>query len=315
MKTGLGRLGFGRLLAVTMVILVCVGMWGCSDDVSFEWERTRRNAKVVGFVDDSLVMVGDYRFWLEVTDSWNGEHLEESGAGNPRLCVYNYRVQEEGPRWCDSVAERNNSGWFGGQLTDSIIWGGNLDKYYTLWKIGETPHKLDMKSEFEGCSKKINVKRMHEWLDGTFIALGSASVNGKTLDDALLASDYGSEYCQYAILDTVEKKIIYKRLDSELKWIKRCDDVRAWGKDILCLLKNVESKNVLMYSNAKVKDSLSFNDYKNYGIYPDEFMGNMLRLGHYICSLNNGEMSENPSVRSMITEIKFIGVNNEIISY
>ena len=118
--------GIKKFQVALVALLACVGMWGCSDDVTFEWERTRRNAKVIGFVDDSLVMVGDYRFWLEVTDSWNGEHLEESGAGNPRLCVYNYRIQEDGPRWCDSVAERNNSGWFGGQLTDSIIWGGNF---------------------------------------------------------------------------------------------------------------------------------------------------------------------------------------------
>ena len=96
---------FKPLFAILAVALACVCMWGCSDDVMFEWENSRRNAKVVGFVDDSLVMVGDYRFWLEVTDTWNGGHYEDTDAGNPRLCVYNYRVQEDGPRWCDSVSE------------------------------------------------------------------------------------------------------------------------------------------------------------------------------------------------------------------
>ena len=192
--------GFNRLIAAAMLTLMCVCMWGCSDDVTFEWERTRRNAKVIGFVDDSLVMVGDYRFWLEVTDSWNGEHLEESGAGNPRLCVYNYRVQEDGPRWCDSVAERNNSGWFGGQLTDSIIWGGDFTAKMRMWKIGEQPHEIAIARRIEdGCSGKFKITSIKQWFDGTFIARGDKSLKE------------GSNSCQYAVLDTITRTITFKR--------------------------------------------------------------------------------------------------------
>lgn len=272
--------GFFRLIGAAMTALICVCMWGCSDDVTFEWERTRRNAKVIGFVDDSLVMVGDYRFWLEVTDSWNGEHLEESGAGNPRLCVYNYRVQEDGPRWCDSVSELHSSSWFYGQLTDSVIWGSGLPNSIKLWKIGEEPHELKLNSEFEGCSKKIDARRIHEWLDGKFIVLGSASVNGKTLENAFLAPVYGDEYCQYAVLDTVAKTVVYKHLDSDIEWIKQCEDVRAWDKDVFCLFLDKNTGNSFVFKNGI--DSIFAPMEK---IYEGHFSGNMMELGVRICSL------------------------------
>ena len=55
------------LFAGAVVALVCGGFVGCTD-VDFHWSENRSNAKVVGFVDDSLVMVGDYRYWEEITD-------------------------------------------------------------------------------------------------------------------------------------------------------------------------------------------------------------------------------------------------------
>ena len=88
------------LFAGAVLALVCGGFVGCTD-VDFTWENVRSGASVVGFVDDSLVMVGDYRCWSEITDKWNGEYINIDGCGHERLCVYNYRVQEDGPRWCD----------------------------------------------------------------------------------------------------------------------------------------------------------------------------------------------------------------------
>ena len=280
MENKMNKFGIEKLLAVLVITFACVCMWGCSDDVTFEWERTRRNAKVIGFVDDSLVMVGDYRFWLEVTDSWNGEHLEESGAGNPRLCVYNYRVQEDGPRWCDSVSELHSSSWFYGQLTDSVIWGSGLPNSIKLWKIGEKPHELKLKPEFEGCSKKIEARRIHEWVDGKFIVLGAASVNGKTLDNAFFAPEYGDEYCQYAVLDTLKRIVSYKRLEKDLEWIKQCDDVRAWEKDVYCLVLNKENGNSFVLKNEV--DSIFAPMEK---LFEGCFSGKMMELGVRICSL------------------------------
>lgn len=259
-------------------------MWGCSDDVTFEWENSRRNAKVVGFIDDSLVMVSDYRFWLEVTDSWNGEHLEDSDAGNPRLCVYNYRVQEDGPRWCDSVSELHSSSWFYGQLTDSVVWGSGLPYSIKLWKIWEKPHAINLKTEFDGCSKRIDARKIHEWYDGKFIVLGAVSVNGKTKDNALLASDYGNEYCQYAILDTTARAITYKRLDKDLEWIKQCDDVRAWGNDVYCFMPGEHAFEAVLLRNGK--DTIEVPIKFTVG----DFWGNVLRPNANLCSFVDGKI-------------------------
>ncbi len=257
--------GMKKFQVVLAVVLACLGIWGCSDDVTFEWEKTRRNAKVVGFVDDSLVMVGDYRFWLEVTDSWNGEHLEESGAGNPRLCVYNYRVQEDGPRWSDSLTnEYDGQRWF--QMTDSVFWRWNGDDIL-LWKVGEKAHEMRLSRKNDGCSQSFKIERIRQWLDGKFIALG-----GKLNGDG--------DICQYAVLDTVAKMIAYKRLDKDLEWIKECDDVRAWGDDIYCLIFDEKDGKSFMLKNEKDRIYAPMDK-----LFEGHFSGNMMELGVRICSL------------------------------
>jgi len=287
MENKVTKFGIEKLLAVLAIAFACECMWGCSDDVSFEWERTRRNAKVIGFVNDSLVMVGDYRFWLEVTDSWNGEHLEESGAGNPRLCVYNYRVQEDGPRWCDSVAERNNSGWFSGQMTDSIIWGGDFTAKMRMWKIGEQPHEIAIARRIEdGCSGKFKITSIKQWLNGTFIARGDKSFNAE------------GDGCQYAVLDTMTRTLMFKRLEKSLEWIKECDDVRAWDKDVYCLALNRESYDAFLIINEFIRDTMMRDEFKlgNYAIV--SFLGNYISLHRTLGKYENNSVKRLTSYSS-----------------
>ena len=54
-----------RLIVAALATLACVGMWGCGDDVSMHWSEERSLGKVVGFVDDSLVIVSTSRYWHE----------------------------------------------------------------------------------------------------------------------------------------------------------------------------------------------------------------------------------------------------------
>ncbi|ACX75218.1 putative lipoprotein [Fibrobacter succinogenes subsp. succinogenes S85] len=280
--------GFEKMLAVLVVAFACECMWGCSDDVTFEWERTRRNAKVIGFVDDSLVMVGDYRFWLESKETWNGGRYDDEDAGNPRLCVYNYRVQEDGPRWCDSVSELHSSSWFYGQLTDSVVWGSGLPNSIKLWKIGEKPHELKLNPEFEGCSKKVDARRIHEWVDGKFIVLGTASVNGKTLENAFFAPEYGDEYCQYAVLDTLKRIVTYKRLEKDLEWIRKCDDLKAIGEDVYCLFLDKRLFNVYVAVNSEIKDSLMKETFKLNRFANVAFIGSYMNIYQSLCAFGNG---------------------------
>ena len=46
-----------RLFAIALAALACVGMWGCTED-RVRWNEDFSGAEIVGFVDDSLVMVG-----------------------------------------------------------------------------------------------------------------------------------------------------------------------------------------------------------------------------------------------------------------
>ena len=277
-----------KLLAVMMTAFACICMWGCTD-VDFRWDESRGREKVVGFVDDSLVIVGDSRCWLEIRDSWIMASEESSGCGRERLCVYNYRVQEDGPRWCDSLSSKKMTGIFAGQMTDSVIWGGEVSKSVQLWKIGEKSHEIKIDKSIEGCSVEFRISSLKQWFDGTFIGRSGES----------LAAD--GDTCNYAVLDTVARTLTYKRLDKELAWIKTCDDVRAWGDDLYCLLLDEKEGNSVVLKNAN--DSIFAPMEK---IYEGHFSGNMIELGVRICSLITDEI--------MCSDVKWTG-NRELEFY
>ena len=271
---------FKPLFAILAVALACVCMWGCGDDVTFRWSDGRGSAEIAGFINDSFVVAMDCREWYEDTETWNGGYYSESSCGHDRMMVYNYRVQENGPRWSDSLTNKSG-GYHWYQMTDSVFWRWDGDNIL-LWKVGEKAHEMRVSRKNDGCSQLFNIKRIHQWLDGNFVALGAASINGKTIDNALLASDYGNEYCQYAILDTTAKIITYKRLDKDLEWIKQCDDVRAWDDDVYCLALDENNGNSFVLKNGV--DSIFAPMEK---IYDGHFSGNMIELGVRVCSLIN----------------------------
>lgn len=319
---------FKPLFAILAVALSCVCMWGCSfeDESHKEWAY-RGDKKVVGFLDDSLVIVGDARRWYEVSDE-DGDIVGLGAWGHHTLYLYNYRVQENGPRWLDSLDNgfENDFEYFRGQLSDSVIWGGGNPNYYdfqndiSFWKIGEKPKKIKIERLFEGCSHKIFAEKMHEWNDGKIIVLGGTSVIDsldpyRYIKNALVTYDSNKAYCQYAILDTTARTITYKRLDKDLEWIKQCDDVRAWGNDVYCLLRKKENLSVLLSVNKIVVDSIEMDDVEKYAVYPAVFAGDMLYLGDYICFLNNEKMQKYPNVRTYLREIKFIDSKNNVVSY
>ena len=261
------RNGMNKLLTVTAV-LACVCMWGCTD-VDFRWEKGRSSESVIGFVDDSLVIVGDYRCWLEIRDSWIMASEESSGCGRERLCVYNYRVQEDGPRWCDSLPDKKMTGIFAGQMTDSVIWGGEVSKSVQLWKIGEKSHEIKLTKESDGCSVEFRISSLKPWLDRTFIGRSGES----------LAAD--GDTCNYVVLDTLLRTLTYKRLDKDLEWIKKCDDVRAWGNDVYCVILDDEGENshILKNRNDLIPTPRKFAI--------GGFWGDMIKLSGNICSITD----------------------------
>ncbi len=134
---------FKPLFAILAVALACVCMWGCGDDFErkwgpIEWSSPRTVGGVIGFVDDSLVIVSDWRHWSQEQDGFVYDGGTISGIGHQGLRVYNYRVQEEGPRWTDTLDNANTNGftYLVGQLSDSVIWGGNGNSSFSFWKLG-----------------------------------------------------------------------------------------------------------------------------------------------------------------------------------
>jgi hypothetical protein len=252
-------------------------MWGCTD-VDFRWRDVRDDAKILGFVDDSLAMVGDYHCWEEYVDEWNGNYVEHYGCGRDRLCVYNYRVQENGPRWCDSLMSDNKAFDFKGQFSDSVVWGGDVSSSIKLWKIGEKPHEIKLKKIKEDCSKEFVVSSVQYWLNGTFFVKGETSLTA------------GDGKCQYAVLDTMARTLTYKRLDDNLEWIKKCDDVRALEKDVYCLALDRVSYDTYLIVNDSVKDTMMSDEFKlgNYAMV--FFMGNYITLQRTLCKYENNDV-------------------------
>lgn len=266
MKHLLNKFEIERLLAVLTLAFVCICMWGCSED-RIRWNEGFSGAEIVGFVDDSLVMVGSYQMRTESHEGLFEPYWDVIESGHERLCVYNYRIQEEGPRWCDTLGEYNMTNAFRGQMTDSIIWGGDMPNSIRLWKIEESQHQIKLKKLTEGCSGEFGVASVKQWLDGKFIARGDKSLNA------------GGDSCQYAVLDTIEKTLIYKRLDDDLKWIQKCNDVRAWGDDVYCSAPSEQPLEGRILKNNI--DTLSSPLIFSRGV----FWGKMIELRASICRL------------------------------
>lgn len=285
-------------------VVACVGVLsGCSDDVSFRWNEYQ-DARIVGFVDDSLAIVTDCRHWIETTEGWNGSYDEETGRGHTRLCLYNYRVQLNGPVWCDSLDDKNShnvyveQGPVKGQLSDSIVWGGSVGRSISFWKIGEKPHEMQMSEKYEGCSVGFEPQRLRTWLDGKVLALGE-TMNVENVNA-----------CQYAVLDTNEKTITYKRLDENLKWIQKCDDVRAWDEDVYCLFYDTDFANVYLKIDNKVKDSMVV---ENQGWYSGAFFeGHLILVDGNLCDYKDSWVCY---PRQGILKIGFHAENGIILNF
>ena len=266
MKHLLRKFELQRLIVVAVTAIACVCMWGCSED-RVRWNEGFSGAEIVGFIDDSLVMVGSYQMRTESHEGLFEPYWDVIESGHERLCVYNYRVQEEGPRWCDTLGEYNMTNAFCGQMTDSIVWGGDMPNSIRLWKVGESQHQIKLKKLTEGCSGEFGITSVKQWLDGKFIARGDKSLN---------ANDYG---CQYAVLDTIAGTLTFKRLSNDLEWIKACDDVRAWGDDVYCSVPGEQSLEGHILKNNI--DTLSSPLIFSRGV----FWGKMIELRASICRL------------------------------
>ena len=284
MKRLLNRIGFQRLMVVVISAISCVSMWGCSSwfEGDVEWNNDFGGAEVVGFIDDSLVIVYDSQGWHQDQGSFIQDHGDISGRGHQRLRVFNYRVQEDGPRWADTLDNDDieDFNYVKGQLSDSVIWGGDPKSEVSFWKIGSKPRKMKVKKIFDGCSIDVRyTAKLRPWLDGKILVMGNTlnpDIDGFDLDSL------GSGYCQYAELDTIQKVITYKKLNANLIWVKRCDDVRAWGNDVYCFMPGEHAFEAVLLRNRI--DTIDVPVKFTVG----DFWGNVLHPNADLCNLVDG---------------------------
>lgn len=269
MENKMNKFGLKRLFAVLAVAFACVCMWGCGDllredgEKEFTGHYVKGNANVIGFIDDSLVIVYDFQYWNQ--DLANGSQI--TGTGKQRLRVFNYRIQEDGPRWADTLDNMTEVyDYVKGQLSDSVIWGGNGRNSFSFWKLGETPVVKGVSVNKEGCDVDYGVKSLRPWLNGTIVALGEESLNAS------------GNSCQYAVLDTVLNVLTYKRLDTNLKWIEKCDDVRTWGDDVYCFMPGERAFEAVLLQNGK--DTVDVPIKFTIG----DFWGDVLRPNANLCN-------------------------------
>ena len=295
-----------RLIVAALATLACVGMWGCGDDVSMRWSNERSLGGVVGFVDDSLVIVSSYRYWHEEVEPTLSLSYDRVGRAHPGLSLYNYRVQLDGPIWSDTLdnSRGDDFDYVRGQLSDSVIWGGDPKSEVSFWKIGEKPHKIKIKKKFDGCSIEVPyTTKLRPWLEGKILVLGNMrnpNMEGFALDSL------GGEYCQYAELDTIQKQVTYKRLVGNLGWMKKCDDVRAWGNDVFCSAPSEKSLEGHVLKNNI--DTLSAPLIFSRGI----FWGRMIELRANICRLEMKTISCLDTAFTWREPLKFYQ-NDEVI--
>lgn len=295
MKNLLNKIRFERLnIAALAMAFVCAGLFGCSDDVEYQLSE-RGGGSVVGFVDDSLVMVLDKRQWHEFRETWNSVYSEKSGYQDARLCMYNYRVQEDGPRVCDSISSDFSCS---GQLADSIIWYGMFGSRSSLhlWKFGGDVRYYGLEVVNKDCKVGFDAAKAHQWFDDKFIVIGKQSLNA------------GGDSCQYAVLDTVGRTLVYKRFDEDLKWVEKCDDVRAWGEDVYCMILDKDDGNSVMLKNAA--DTIEMPRIFAIG----GFWGDMLKLSGRLCSFKN-DVANCADVTWYGNEIKFYRDDGIIVEY
>jgi len=271
-----------RLLFAALVAAICAGMWGCGDpcdDMEYVW-TSQTEKKIVGFVNDTFAIVAHGNRWSYETDCMcSGERF---GLGRWTIGIYNYREQQDGPVFVDSVDDGFGQYMYVlGQLSDSVVWGGDTDPNllvwknatsFSFWKIGEHPRVIEISQAYEGCSISFPISSLREWTGNFIFAKGNLSAGGDS--------------CQYAVLDTIARTLTYKRLDDDLKWIQKCDDVRAWGKDVYCLRYESLSSIIYLKKENEMVDSILV---ENQGWYSGSFfMGNLMLVDGNVCEYKNG---------------------------
>jgi len=274
------------------MLLVIAGLVSCSRTEEW-WDSERTVGWVVGIVNDSLALRTSHRtfhsqtggmiFGMVSADASESYSVKDNGG----LHLVNYRSKQP-VVWADTVNWETN---LIGQVTDSMVYGGDLWNEIVLWKIGEKPKKI--KPKWSGdCAFKLRESslpdfRVRPWRDGKFLLLGNTPTKSIRADT-----------CQYAILDTTTSEAVLNRFNNkEEAWLSECMDIRYSNNQIICLqINESERKQLDIIVNGELSDSKKNNEEVQF----TELWGNHIKVHEsmftdLILNIKNLKFNENYS--------------------
>lgn len=258
-------------------IWMCIGsllLAGCTTS-TFEWNEDRTAPTGVrAIVNDSLSLQSSLRCWHKWVDhSFLFTTTDQyDGCSNEGLHLVNYR-NKQSVVWQDTL---DISIGIIGQLTDSIVYGGDLNSEIHIWKIGRLPVKAKIASWSGNCSESLKKNmsgtpfRMRPWEKNSLIVLG-ASLNS------------GGDTCQYAIFDSTTGVMEQARFIAANSWLSSCEDITYINNDIYCIKKSKAEKcGIDLIVNGVVTDSIVFDSCKFLDEKPvATWFGNYVELKPY----------------------------------
>ena len=128
---------------------------------------------------------------------------------------------------------------------------------------------MKLKKSTVGCSVEFRISSLKQWFDGTFIGKSERSL------------DADGDTCNYAMLDTVGKTLIYKHLDEKLEWIRKCNDLQIRNQDVYCMSWNEWHRDGILKRNNNDTLDVPFEFGKG------GFWGNVVELGGHFCNIEN----------------------------
>ncbi|HPW94543.1 MAG TPA: hypothetical protein PLT31_05060 [Fibrobacteraceae bacterium] len=237
------------------ILAIALFLISCSRTEEW-WDSERTAGRIVGIVNDSLALQTSHRTFHSQTGGAMFGMISADASesysikGNGGLHLVNYRSRQP-VVWGDTV---NWETIIMGQVTDSMVYGGDLENGIVLWKIGEKPRKI--KPKWSGsCVGKLHRYsaspasrfQIRPWMDEKLLVLGMGIMPANTI---------GGDTCQYGVLDTLTGIILLKRFNAEEAWLASCLDFHFYKNNIICVQKNqLNNHQIDIWADGEKKDS------------------------------------------------------------
>lgn len=250
--------GIKRLIAMTILALACVGMWGCGlfdEEVNHVVDSERYNGIVFAIINDSLALETNGRRWTDHTSHCDYWEDCETGTINQGVFLVNYRNKQK-PLWGDTIDGAISIVY--GYYHDSSAMFSNADDEFGFWRIGEKPRVV----------RKWNCEAPCECDCGKY---GRPWIGGNVLLKMELRE------CPVAVLDTATGIVKKLEFTGEYAWLEGCDDITYVDGVVVCI-RHRENRlcEVNLERDKNVVDSLIKDEWMLFD--PPEFHGNAIKV-------------------------------------